>query len=169
MEEEKQTMQDKVKEKTEAKINEVIAQGIQSGNVDFLYKLVDIYNDVDNKNKTKEDKDMRHDYYGKYEDNRFGDNYGRMRDSRGRFMERGYGAKYRGEDVLNDMHNTYREYSEGKSMFGEGHYGHSKETMKSLEYMLQSVVDFMCMLEEDAGSQEEISLIKKYKKHISEL
>lgn len=186
MEEEKQSMQEKVKEKTEAKINEIVAQGIQSGNVDFLSKLVDIYNDVDSEGGSKskkEEKSMRYKAYGrdsynegvygnygKYEDNRFGENYGRrMRDSRGRYMARGYDAKYRGEEVLNGMYQTYQAYSDGKEMFGEGTYGHKEETMKSLEYMLQSVVDFITMLEEDANSQEEIKLIKKYTKHISEM
>ena len=41
--------------------------------------------------------------------------------------------------------------------------------MKSLEYMMESVVDFIEMLQEEAGSQEEVNLIKHYTKKISEM
>ena len=41
--------------------------------------------------------------------------------------------------------------------------------MKSLEYMLESVVDFVGMLKKEATNQEEINLIKKYTKKISEM
>lgn len=39
----------------------------------------------------------------------------------------------------------------------------------SLEYMLESMVDFVEMLKHDANSQEEANLIKKYMKQISEM
>ena len=41
--------------------------------------------------------------------------------------------------------------------------------MKSLEYMLQSVTNFIEMLKKDAGSQEEVEMIKEYTRHISEM
>ena len=41
--------------------------------------------------------------------------------------------------------------------------------MRSLDYMLKSVVQFIKMLEEDAGSEEEMKLIKKYSRKISEM
>ena len=41
--------------------------------------------------------------------------------------------------------------------------------MKSLEYMLESVVEFMEMLKQDATSQEEVELIKHYSKKISQM
>ena len=41
--------------------------------------------------------------------------------------------------------------------------------MKSLEYMMQSVVDFVEMLKEEAKSQEEMEIIKKYTRKISEM
>ena len=49
-----------------------------------------------------------------------------------------------------------------------GNYG-GAETMKSLEYMLESVVDFIAMLKKEATNQEEINLIKKYTKKINEM
>ena len=50
-----------------------------------------------------------------------------------------------------------------------GSYGAKEDAMKALDYMMKSVVQFIQMLEEDASSQEEIQLIKKYTKKISEM
>ena len=41
--------------------------------------------------------------------------------------------------------------------------------MITLEYMLQSVAEFMEMLKKDANSQDEMNLIRRYSKHISEM
>ena len=101
-------------------------------------------------------------------------NYGRRRrDSRGRYMagrggNRG-GRSYQGEEALEDMQEQYQRYSEGKEDMNMGNYGAHSSTMKSLEYMLESVVEFIEMLKKDAGSQEEVELIKKYTREISEM
>ena len=50
-----------------------------------------------------------------------------------------------------------------------GNYGAKDDTMKSLEYMLESVVDFVEMLKKDTNSQEEMDLIRKYTREISEM
>lgn len=112
----------------------------------------------------KEEENMR---YSRGYGNSYGEemgNYGR----RGRYSARGYDAKYRGEEVLGDVHESFQAYSEGK-MYGRGSYGAKQEMMKPLEYMLQSVVEFIEMLKEDAGSQEEVEMIKKYTRKISEM
>ena len=41
--------------------------------------------------------------------------------------------------------------------------------MKCLEMMLESMVDFVKMLKEEAGSQEELEMIKNYTHKISEM
>ena len=41
--------------------------------------------------------------------------------------------------------------------------------MKSLKYMLESMVDFVRMLKDDVDSQEELDLIRKYTRKISEM
>ena len=76
---------------------------------------------------------------------------------------------YRGQRVLDEMYNGYRNYSDGREEYNRGNYGAKGETMKSLEYMLESVTDFIEMLQHDAGSQEEIDMIKKYTRRISEM
>ena len=50
-----------------------------------------------------------------------------------------------------------------------GHYGAKNVTMKALDYMMQSVVQFIEMLKKDANSQEEIDLIQDYTRQISEM
>ena len=94
-------------------------------------------------------------------------NYGRrMRDDRGRYMARGYDTKQRGEEMIDDMRDMYGEYSENTEEYGRGNYRAKDDTMKSLDYMLQSVVDFMRKLQDEADSPEEVELVKKYAKKI---
>lgn len=146
-------MDDKVKELVEKGINKTIEDGIQTSNLDTLGKLVDIYKDIANVEhwKKEEENDMRYDRrYRDYTREPYSrEPYGRRRrDSRGRYM---------GDEMINDMHEAYRDYSDGR------------EEMKSLEYMMQSVVQFIEMLEKDAKSQEEIEIIKDYTRQISEM
>ena len=162
-----QQIVDKVNEQIEEKIKKIVEVGVQSDNVDYLYKLVDIHKDLANEdywNCKKEVLKMRY-----REDYGVGDygNYGRrMRDDRGRYMARGYDSKYRGEEMIDDMRDMYGEYSENKEEYGRGNYRAKDDTMKSLDYMLQSVVEFMRKLQDEADSPEEVELVKKYAKKI---
>lgn len=104
------------------------------------------------------------------------DNYGRRGvpgSGRGRSYGRrgvpGTGRRYSGEDTMNEMYEAYQDYSEGKEETMNGNYGAQEDTLKSLDYMLKSVVKFIEMLKNDASSQEEIDLIQKYSKKISEM
>ena len=176
MEEEKNIIE-KVKKETETVIEEILNQGIQENNLDVLYKLVDIHKDIANEEywqKKKEETDMRYRAYGNdgYGRNSYGEgeSYGRRsRDSRGRYTARGYDSKYRGHEMMDDMYQNYEAYSEGREQYGRGNYSAKEDTMMSLEYMLESMVDFVEMLKQDASSQEEVNLIKKYTKQISEM
>lgn len=158
---------DQVNEQVEEKIKKIVEVGVQSDNVDYLYKLVDIHKDLANEdywNCKKEVLKMR--YREDYGTGDYG-NYGRrMRDDRGRYMARGYDTKYRGEEMIDDMRDMYGEYSENKEEYGRGNYRAKDDTMKSLDYMLQSVVDFMRKLQDEADSPEEVELVKKYAKKI---
>lgn len=186
MEEEKsmEKTMDSVKKESEKIIENIVQDGINNDNIEFLYKLVDIHKDISNEEywKNKEEViDMRYRNYGReqygeydmmyrYDRRGYGANYGRKRrDSRGRFMERGRDTKYRGEDMMNDMYRNYQDYADGKEEYDRGNYGAKEDTMKSLDYMLESVVCFFDMLKEDANSQEEMDLIKKYARQISEM
>lgn len=42
------TLNEKIKETVESKIEKLLETGIQSSNVDYFYKLVDIHKDIEN-------------------------------------------------------------------------------------------------------------------------
>lgn len=160
-----QQIVDKVNEQIEEKIKKIVEVGVQSDNVDYLYKLVDIHKDLANEDYWKCKKEvmkMRYrDGYGRdeYGAEEYG-NYGRrMRDSRGRYMDRG-------QEMLDDMRDMYGEYSDSKEEYGRGNYRAKDDTMKSLDYMLQSVMEFMKKLQQEADSPEEVELVKKYARKI---
>ena len=149
-----------ITEAVEKPIETAIEEGVNLNNLDYLYKLVDIYKDVANIKywKAKEDI-MRYSNYG---------NYGRG----GSYGRRGYDARYRGtrpEDKIDEMYMNYQAYSEGREAYGRGNYGAREDSMMCLETMLESMEDFVKMLKEEASSQEEIELIRKYVKKISEM
>lgn len=102
---------------------------------------------------------------------RYGNDYGtRMRDSRGRYMgDYGRRGNYRGYGYLDDMNESYDNYNESRENYRRGNYGAGKESMKSLDYMLKSVCQFMKMLKEDAESPEEIGLIEEYARKIGDM
>lgn len=176
MEEEKQKEQEisvgeKVTSRIEKMIGDILKEGISVTNVDLLGKAVDIHKDLANEDYWKVKKEgikMRYraygeDSYGKYEDNRYGR---RSRDSRGRFTARGYDTRYQGHDMMNEMYQNYENYSEGRNTYG---HGEKEENMQNLKKMLVCIVDFMKMLQEDAESQEEYDLVRRYARQISEM
>lgn len=156
-------MIDKVKDKTECLIDEILDEGITSDNVDMLGDLIDIHKDVMNEEywKIKEECMM-------YRDRGYGDypsmNYGAR--NRGRYSTGGsYGRRYRGHDMIDDMSENYGTYMGNVE---SGRYG-SPETTKALEYMLESMVEFVEMLKRDANSQEEVDMIRHYTQKISDM
>lgn len=169
-EENKENILDELTNEIEEKIKKIKEVGITSENLDNLSKLVDIHKDIKNEDywKTKEEMYMYRDDYMNY------GNYGggRSRDSRGRFMgEDNYGRRgrrYRGHDYIDNMDKDYTRYQEGKEMVNRGNYGAENDTVKSLEYMMDSVVCFVDMLKKDA-SPEEMNIIREYSRKISEM
>lgn len=173
---EKQSITDKIKTEAEKFLRTSLSNGIQPANVDSLFKAVDMYKDavgIERTEKEKEENDMRYRGYGNYNEGgnySEGGSYGRrMRDSRGRYMARGYDAKYRGEDMIDEMYQNYQGYTYGREQYGRGNYGAEEDTMKSLKFMMESVVEFVEMLKKEAGSQEEYEIINKYIKKLSDM
>ena len=171
MDEKEKEVNKKLKDDIHALKEKISTEGIQSGNnLEHLYKLVDIEKDLCEIEKGGESMKEygRYGYndYGEYNDyNRGGygrEEYGRRtRDSRGRYTD-GYGH-------LDRMYSEYGRYEEGKEQYNRGNYNAKQDTMKSLEYMLESMVDFVKMLKSDAKSQEEMNMIKEYTRKISEM
>ena len=172
---EEKKVSENLKEKVEEKIKEIVEKnGIQATNIEYLYKLVDIHKDLENEEFwKKEEKEMNYRYEG-MDDYSYGrrgvPGTGRYRDNYGRRGVPGSGrGRYRGEETIEDMRETYNDYTDGKEEYRRGNYGAKENTIESLDYMLKSVVQFFKMLEEDADTEEEMQLIKKYSRKISEM
>lgn len=166
----------------EEQIKKIGEQSIQPNNVEFLYKLIDIKKDIYEIKNMKEEEEMRYREYGRdeYGYGNYGEygeygrgSYGRReRDSRGRYNEGGYGeygrrgydAKYRGDNMMDDMNRNYHEYADYRDS-----YGANESTIRSLDKMLKATERFMQMLSEEATSEEEMQMIKETAKRISEM
>lgn len=150
MEEKELTTTESIKSEVEKILGDISNEGISRDNVDYVYKLVDVHKDLEQENYWE----VKKMYYGNYRRDGYDDmSYGRRRrDSRGR---------YRGHDMIEDMRENYDRYSENRRYGG-------KDTSESLEYMLESIVCFVEMLEEDA-SEQDINLIRKYTRKIAEM
>ena len=161
---------DKLKEETDKSMKRVLEQGVQTNNVDFLYKMIDIKKDITE--IEKEEQEMMYGNYGRYDDMSYSG--GRRRDSRGRYMEGGsYGrrgvpgtgrGRYRGEEMMDEMAYHYGNYNEGREQ-----YGADEETMKSFKYMLKSFKDYYKHLKEEASSQQEVKMLEDVAREISEM
>ena len=165
-------MLNQIKEQTEAQIETILKSEINNNNLDYLYKLVDIHKDVANEEYWKcKEEFMR---YGNYGRGPGYDSYGRYSNyGEGSYGRRGRDMKYRGnspEDRIDEMYMNYQAYAEGRDAYGRsGNYSAKEDSMVCLETMLESMVDFVKMLKEEAGSQEEMELIHKYIKKLSDM
>ena len=182
MEEEKKTEEtnviDKVTEEIDKSIKRIMEQGVQTNNIDFLYKMIDVKKDI--AQIEKEEQEMMYGNYGNYGRDSYGEysesgSYGRRsRDSRGRYMEgssygrrgvKGTGrGRYRGEEMMDEMMYHYGNYNEGREQ-----YGADEETMKSFKYMLKSFKDYYKHLKEEASSQQEVKMLEDVAREISEM
>ena len=185
MEEQKeQKTIEKLKEETEKLIDNILEQGINENNLDYLYKVVDIHKDISNEEywKQKEESISMYGNYGNYGRDSYGEyseggSYGRRGvpgTGRGRYNEGGsYGrrgvpgsgrGRYRGEEMMDEMAYHYGNYSEGRD-----NYGADQETMKSFKYMLKAFKDYYKHLKEEASSQEEVQMLEQTAREISQM
>jgi len=178
MEEENNIMK-QVKNKTEEIMKKIVDKDIEtigSIEIESLYKLEDIHKDIANEEhwKRKENENMRYSYgnyggnYGNYNGRRagydsYGNEYGRSYGRQGRDM------RYRGDEQIDRMSESYGRYEEGREQYNRGNYGAKDDTLKSLEYMLQSAEDFFKMLRQDATSPEEMQLFQEYTQRIAQM
>ena len=144
-------MEEKVIKKMEESIETILNEGLNTNNLDHLYKLSKI------KHMAKEDENMNN--YGNYGGRRAGyDSYGRDaygRDSYGEYGRdaygrRGYDMKYRGEEELDRMHGEYGRYMASRERYGAG-----EETDKSFHYMVKALEDFIKVLHEEADTPQQ--------------
>lgn len=167
---------DKIKELLNESIKKIGEEGITTENIDTLKTLVDIKKDIADEEYKKEAINMK---YRNYDDD-FG---ARRRDSRGRFMNRGYDDRnmnpnrmprgfgnHRPEEYFERMYDGYDEYMNGMMEYNRGgNYGAKDKGLESLEYTLENFVCFLEYMQENADSPEEMEIIKKYARKIKDM
>lgn len=135
------SMLDRVRNAIEKPIDLILKSGVSSNNLDYLYKLIDVYKDVENiEYWNKKEEHMRYKDYQRHP-----------------------------EDSMDTMFMNYRAYSENKEPSERSLNSVNKDSMMCLENMLVGVVDFVKMLKNEASNQEEIDLIHKYIRKLNEM
>lgn len=167
----------KVSEQVEDAIGEITEKGLKPDNLDNLGKLIDIKKDLANIDywEDKEDNMRLRGYdnesYGRRryrgdENESYG--RGRRRDSRGRYMESGRDARYRGHDYIDEMYDNYGNYAEANEDHRRGNYGAKDDMLRSIDDTMGAVYDLVCVISEDA-TPEVMNIIRKHIKKMSEL
>ena len=132
-------------------IEKVGTMNLDATDIDYLYKVVDIYKDL------KEVENMNN--YGNYNGyGNYGEEYGR----------RGVDSRYRGESYMDGMRGSYRNYEEARNEYNKGNYGAKEDGLKELEYMMHAAMKFIKMVKEEATSPEEQEIVRKHIMKISE-
>lgn len=153
---------------TENEMAQILNKGIKEDNVDYLYKLVDIHKDIKNEDYWKNKEDVMR--YRSYNGGDGNESYGRrMRDSRGRYMggnysdgygRRGVDARYSGEDMMSDIYESYRDYSDSSS------YGHNENADKAYQFMIEKGMDFIDYLEDEAKTPRQKEMIRQFRREV---
>lgn len=144
---------------TENEMAQVINEGLCCGNVEYLYKLVDIHKDIMNE-KYWENKEeiMRYRGYNSYRGGDGNESFGRR--YRGNYGRRGVDSRYRGEDYLEDMYEAYQDYSDSSS------YGHEEEGDKAYQFMVEKGMEFVDYLDESAKTPKQKEVMRRFKEEI---
>ena len=153
-----ESQEKKVIEKTTESIDKIIKDGLNTNNLETLYKLSKI------KHMAKEDENMNnygnysgrgpgHNSYGNYGEYGEYGNYGRG--NYGNYGARGRDMRYRGDEYLDRMSGEYGRYMENRSR-----YGASEETDKSFHYMVEAYKDFTKVLFEEAETPQQKQMLR---------
>ena len=144
-------MEEKLIEETKKTIEEILKDGIQSSDLEYLDKLVDIYKDI------KEVECMNYGNYGAYNGRGPGHgSYGNYNNYGENYERRGYDTKYRGHEYIDRMSGEYGRYMENRDR-----YGASEETDKSFHYMLEAYKDFTKVLFEEANTPQQKQMLRE--------
>lgn len=123
-----------------------------------LSTVVDIYKDL------KEVESMNNGY-GRYGREAYGE-YDEYNNSYG---GRGVDSRYRGDDYMDSMRGSYRNYEEARNEYNRGNYGAKEDGLKDLEYLMHAAMKFIKMIKSEATSPEEQEIVRKHIAKISEM
>lgn len=139
--------------------------------LDVLSKLVDIDKDLENIDYWKVKKEvmkMRYNNYGDYSEGGY---------SEGRYGRRGVPGtgrgRYRGhddgEDMIEDMRESYSAYSESRSAYNRGNYNAGQDSMEALEDTMRLFTEFAQKMIQEVDSPEAKQIIRKHLRKISQM
>ena len=136
-------------EESEKAIKTILDDGLQTSDVDNLYKLTKI-NHI-----AKESESMNYGNYGNYGNysgygNYSRNSYGRENYGAGSYGRRGVDSKYRGDEEMDRMMGEYGRYMENRSRYGAG-----EETDRSFHYMVKALEDFIKVLHEEVETPQQ--------------
>lgn len=157
-------MEEKIIEKTTESIEKIIKDGLNTNNLETLYKLSKI------RHMAKEDENMNnygnyggrtpghgsYGRYGEYGDGSYGEYGNYNRGNYGNYGARGRDMRYRGDDYLERMSGEYGRYMENRNR-----YGASEETDKSFHYMVEAYKDFTKYLFEEAETPQQKQMLRE--------
>ena len=168
---------DKIKTLVHKELERFYDTELNGEDLDVLYKLVDIDKDLENIdywNCKKEVMKMRYENYGDYSEGRYSE--GRYGDygNHGRRGVPGTGrGRYRGhddgEEMIEDMKESYGAYSESRNAYSRGNYSAGEDSMKALEDTMELFTEFAHKMIQEVDSPEAKQIIKKHLKKISQM
>lgn len=162
---------DKVKELVCKELEKFSNSELTSDELDVLYKLVDIDKDLENIDYWKYKKEVMKMRYNNY------DEYSEGGYSEGRYGRRGVPGtgrgRYRGhddgEDMIEDMKESYSAYSESRSAYNRGNYNAGEDSMEALEDTMRLFTEFAQKMIKEVDSPEAKQIIRKHLRKISQM
>lgn len=137
---------------------------LDSVDVDYLYKIVDILKDL------KEVESMKgygeYGNYGEYSGRGPGnESYGEY----GNYGRRGVDSRYRASKYMDGMRNAYEAYEDSRNEYNNGNYGAKEDGLKELEFMMHEAEKWLKSIKEKATSPEEQEIFRKHLSKLSEI
>ena len=162
---------DKIKAMVVKELEQFSDVDLTGDELDVLYKLVDIDKDLENIDYWKCKKEvmkMRYENYGDYSEGGY---------SEGRYGRRGVPGtgrgRYRGhddgEDMIEDMKESYSAYSESRSAYNRGNYNAGEDSMEALEDTMRLFTEFAQKMIKEVDSPEAKQIIRKHLRKISQM
>ena len=152
---------DETIENFENYIKETGSQNIDSIDMDYMFKAVDIYKDL------KEVESMNNGY-GRY-GNEYGRGYGEYNEYN-EYNRRGVDSRYRASKYMDGMRGSYEAYEDDRNEFNAGgNYGAKEDGLKDLDSMLHYNYKLIKYIKETATSPEEKEIVKKHFNKAKEL
>lgn len=139
--------------------------------LEVLGKLVDIDKDLENIdywNVKKEVMKMRYNNYGDYSEGGYSEGrYGRRGvPGTGRGRYRGHDE---GEEMIEDMRESYSAYSESRNAYNRGNYNAGQDSMEALEDTMRLFTEFAQKMIQEVDSPEAKQIIRKHLRKISQM